>query len=189
MLKAEARKKYRQLRAALGFSEKDKYDDLLLIQFQQMQLPFMDAVLSYYPLEDRGEPNTFLLTDYLHFRNPGLRICYPKTNLQDHSMEAIACHPDSIFTANAFNLPEPDHNEIVAPEALDLVFVPMLICDLHGHRVGYGKGFYDRYLQRCRPGCIKVGLSYFDPVNHIEDKGQHDVPLNFCITPHRTYVF
>ena len=65
----------------------------------------------------------------------------------------------------------------------------MLAFDTRGNRVGYGKGFYDRYLPACRPDCIKLGFSYFDPVDSVDDAHEFDVPLDLCITPNRTYVF
>ena len=104
-------------------------------------------------------------------------------------MEAFACHADTIFQANDINILEPLESEVVDPQHIDLVLVPMLICDVKGSRVGYGKGYYDRYLSRCKPSCIKVGLSYFEPVARISDADEFDVPLDFCITPQKAYVF
>jgi 5-formyltetrahydrofolate cyclo-ligase len=65
----------------------------------------------------------------------------------------------------------------------------MLICDTKGYRVGYGKGFYDRYLAHCRKDVVKIGFSYFDPVEKITDTDQFDVPLTYCITPQHIYEF
>jgi 5-formyltetrahydrofolate cyclo-ligase len=189
MLKKEARKIFIKKRDELSYADKLKLDDLILIQFQTIDLPFLEYVLSFYPIDERTEINSILLTDYLHFRNPTLQICYPKTNISDNSMKAIACHADSIFEANEFNIPEPKDNEEVAPGKLDLVIVPLLTFDEQGTRVGYGKGYFDRYLKRCREDCIKIGVSYFAPVDRIEDSDQFDVPLDFCITPERAYVF
>jgi 5-formyltetrahydrofolate cyclo-ligase len=104
-------------------------------------------------------------------------------------MKAISCNADSIFEANEYNIPEPLDNDVVPPDAIDLVIIPLLAFDEKGNRVGYGKGFYDRYLKECREDCMKLGFSYFDPVDSIDDAGEFDVPLDFCITPHRTYVF
>jgi 5-formyltetrahydrofolate cyclo-ligase len=104
-------------------------------------------------------------------------------------MQAIICQADSIFEANEYNIPEPLDNEVAKPTLLDIVIVPVLAFDLEGNRVGYGKGFYDRYLKQCRKDCLKIGLSYFEPVDAIEDRDEFDVPLDLCITPQRTYVF
>jgi 5-formyltetrahydrofolate cyclo-ligase len=189
MLKQQARNIYKQKRYAISQADKMKWDDLLLIQFQTLDIPFVEYVLSFYPIEQNNEVNTFLITDYLHFRNPNLHICYPKTNLKDNSMQAILCNADSIFEANDYNIPEPVDTALADPALLDLVIIPMLAFDECGNRVGYGKGYFDRYLKLCREDCIKVGFSYFDPVDYIDDADEFDVPLDFCITPGRAYVF
>lgn len=72
---------------------------------------------------------------------------------------------------------------------IDVVFVPLLAFDKTGHRVGYGKGFYDDFLAKCRPQTIKIGLSFFDAEDHIEDIYQGDIPLDYCITPNKIYKF
>ena len=72
---------------------------------------------------------------------------------------------------------------------VDLVLVPLLAFDTEGFRVGYGKGFYDRYLANCRADVVTIGFSYFGPVDKITDTGQFDVPLTYCITPQHTYEF
>ena len=71
---------------------------------------------------------------------------------------------------------------------IDLVFVPLLTFDHFGHRVGYGGGYYDKFLSEC-PNAIKVGLSYIDPINKIEDINSKDIKLNYCITPNKVYKF
>ncbi|MDY6994028.1 MAG: 5-formyltetrahydrofolate cyclo-ligase, partial [Pseudomonadota bacterium] len=72
---------------------------------------------------------------------------------------------------------------------INLVLCPLLAFDKKGFRVGYGKGFYDRFFQKCQPNAIKVGLSFEEAVEHIEDINQYDIPLNYCVTPKKLYVF
>ena len=67
--------------------------------------------------------------------------------------------------------------------------MPLLCFDAAGHRVGYGKGFYDKFLSKCRPDCTKIGLSYFPPVEAIAATGGHDIMLDICVTPEKTYQF
>ncbi len=189
MLKKEARKIFRQKRAALTHADKLKFDDLLLIEFQKLSLPFMSALLSFYPAETNSEPDTFIISDFLKFKNPGLLVAYPKINLVDHSMLAIVSDEEDVFEPNSFSIPEPAQGEIIDPQEIDLVLVPLLSFDKKGYRVGYGKGFYDRFLRQCKNECIKVGLSYFDPIDAVEDADEFDVPLDFCITPQKVYVF
>jgi len=189
MTKKELRKLFKEKRNAVTEAERMKWDDLMLIGFQSLDLPFIDYVLSFYPIEQNKEVNTFLFTDYLHFRNPGLHICYPKMMNKEGVMHAMICNADSVFEMNEYGILEPMDTDAASPEQLDLVIVPLLAFDKRGYRVGYGKGFYDRFLKSCRKDCIKVGLSYFEAVDAIDDAADFDVPLNLCITPQRTYVF
>ena len=189
MLKKEARKLFRQKRELVTRSDKMKSDDLLLIEFQKIRLPFISVLLSFYPVAENNEPDTFTISEYLQFKNPGLQIAYPKVDFSDHSMQAIISDDEDVFEKNSFMVPEPQHGEVVNPQEIDLVLVPLLAFDKKGFRVGYGKGFYDRFLQQCKNDCIKIGLSYFEPIDAINDTDEFDVPLNFCITPQKFYVF
>jgi 5-formyltetrahydrofolate cyclo-ligase len=189
MLKKVIRKEFQQKRNAVTPSEQLRWDDLLLIGFQSVELPFLNAVLSFYPIEEYNEINSFIFTDYLRFRNPNLTICYPKTHPETTTMDAVVSYPDTIFETNGWNIPEPVNNEVVRPEELDLVLIPLVAFDMKGIRVGYGKGFYDRFLVQCRPDCLKIGLSYFEPIPEVEDANEFDVPLDLCITPQQIYVF
>jgi 5-formyltetrahydrofolate cyclo-ligase len=188
MLKREARKVFREKRRQLSSSDQMKLDDLLLIQFQRLDLPFLSYALSFFPIEENHEVNSFIFTSYLQFRNPGLHVAYPRTNFSNEQMQAILDHSEN-FVRNVYNIYEPASGEEIVPQLLDLVLVPLLVCDQSGNRVGYGKGFYDRFLKQCRPDCLKVGLSYFDPIDTITDANEFDVPLNYCITPQKAYVF
>jgi 5-formyltetrahydrofolate cyclo-ligase len=104
-------------------------------------------------------------------------------------MKAILTSDDTDFSANKLGIIEPQNGMEILPDEMDLILVPMLICDKAGHRVGYGKGFYDRFLQLCRKDALKVAFSYFEPVDKIEDTSSFDVSLNLCITPQFIYEF
>ena len=103
-------------------------------------------------------------------------------------MNAIITESEQ-FATNKYGIDEPAEGYVVDPASLDLVLVPLFIFDRKGTRVGYGKGFYDRFLPGCRKDCVKVGVSYFEPVDRIEDAQDFDVPLDFCISPQSVYVF
>jgi 5-formyltetrahydrofolate cyclo-ligase len=90
---------------------------------------------------------------------------------------------------NGWGISEPKQGVPTPSEKIDLVIVPLLAFDKQGHRVGYGKGFYDRFLKECRPDCQKVGLSMFDPENQSIETNEHDVLLSLCITPTKEYKF
>jgi 5-formyltetrahydrofolate cyclo-ligase len=190
MTKQGLRELYKQKRAALTAQQCLRMNDLLLIQFQQMELPYnATVVLSYWPMQQHAEVNTFLLTDYLQFRIPGLQLAYPVANFVDHSMKIILVNNNTDFEKNAYGIAEPVNGMEIAPEEVDMVFVPLLAFDKTGHRLGYGKGFYDRFLPACRATCRRIGFSYFEPMEAIPGMGQFDVPLTTGITPENIYEF
>ena len=189
MLKKEARRIYNKKRQEISYTDRLKWDDLILINFQTIDIPFLQSVFSFYPMEDRNEINAFIITDYLHFRNPSLRICYPKMDMKEPNMEAYVCHADTIFQANEINILEPLESEIVEPQDIDLVLVPMLVCDVEGNRVGYGKGYYDNFLSQCRPETKKIGVSLFTAVAAITDVHERDMALDAVLTPDKIYQF
>ena len=69
------------------------------------------------------------------------------------------------------------------------MFIPLLAFDQTGHRVGYGKGFYDLFLKNCKPETLKIGLSFFSAENEISDVFESDVKLDYCVTPKMIYRF
>jgi 5-formyltetrahydrofolate cyclo-ligase len=189
MTKDELRQQYRTKRMALDTRDRLHYDDLMLLQFQQFDYADVRTLLTYWPMPDMAEPNTHLYSGYLRHMVPGLVIAYPKTDKRLHTIQALAIDEDTVYHTNEWGITEPKQGEPIPAEQVDLVFVPMLACDRQGHRIGYGKGFYDRYLAECRSDVVKIGFSYFEPVERIIDTHQFDVPLTYCITPHETYEF
>jgi 5-formyltetrahydrofolate cyclo-ligase len=189
MLKKDARNLFRKKREALTEKEKLKLDDLLLIQFQSASIPFITSLLSYWPIAENNEPDTHLLTRFLQFTNPELTVCYPVADFSTNSMEAIVTNEDSRFILKQNSIYEPEGTNVFPADELDMVLVPLLAFDEKGYRAGYGKGFYDKFLAQCRPDCIKLGCSYFEPVDTLDDRHEFDVPLDICITPEKVYVF
>jgi 5-formyltetrahydrofolate cyclo-ligase len=120
---------------------------------------------------------------------PGMQLAYTKINNHTQQLEAFAVHDDTPFALNSFGVAEPVTDELIDPQEIDMIITPLLVCDESGYRVGYGKGFYDKYLAQCRPDVLKVGLSYFDIIPAIDDVDDFDVSLNICITPHKVYEF
>ena len=189
MKKAEARLFFRQQRSSLTTLQVNVFQDLLLIQFQKLALPYFNYVHAFLPIYKKNEPDTGPLLDWLKFANPGLQIVYPKVSSLDFSMKHYLHEENMYFENNQYGIPEPVGGTEIMPEELDMVFVPLLGFDLQGNRVGYGKGYYDRFLSKCKDDVIKVGLSFLSPIDCIEDVDFFDKKLDFCITPERVYAF
>ncbi len=143
----------------------------------------------YLPLLRQREIDTFLLVEQVRVFYPHVRIVAPKADLATRTMESYVLDETTELVAGPWGIPEPSGGERVPPEAIDWMVVPLLAFDARGYRVGYGKGFYDRYLARCRPSVRKVGLAYFDPVPQITDTGPLDVRLDYCVTPGQVWEF
>lgn len=189
MTKQELRKQYGNKRNQLPLSDRLRMDDLMLLQFQQFNYAGIQALLTYWPMDNRSEPNSNLCTGYLRHILPALTLAYPIMHASSLQITALAVEEDTLYQTNQWGVTEPSEGKVVLPEKLDLIFVPMLAFDLSGYRVGYGKGYYDRYLATCRDDVLKIGFSYFEPVEKISDTDQFDIPLTYCITPQKTYEF
>jgi len=189
MTKKELRNIFKEKRNLITPTDKLKWDDLLLIQLQRVDLSSIKTVFAYWPIDSFNEPNTHLFADYIEAMFPEIVWAYPVCNLITNEMKAILVDASTEFHTNKWGIIEPIDGIELAPTQIDLVLVPMLICDKVGHRVGYGKGFYDRFLAQCRADVIKIGFSYFSPIDKIIDSSAFDVPLNYCITPDHIYEF
>ncbi|MCW3090116.1 MAG: hypothetical protein JWP81_1185 [Ferruginibacter sp.] len=191
MKKAEIRALYKEKRANLSLQLKEKLDDLLLIQFQQMVIDIPSLIMTYSPIKHLNEFDPQLITDYCYFKNPGQQLFYPvMMEGKDHpKIRSVIVDDDTVFKTNSYGIEEPVEGIDMYPMEIDLVIVPLLCFDLKGNRVGYGKGFYDRFLKQCRKDCIKIGFSYFDPLDEVEDVNKFDVKLDYGITPDAVFQF
>ena len=189
MIKKELRELYKEKRKSISSKEKLKLDDLLLIRFQQLYFEDTNLLLTYWPMANMQEPNTHLFTGFMRHSIPVLQIAYPVADFSKAHMHAVVINEETVYHTNTYGITEPKEGMLIAPAKIDIIFVPLLVCDAHGYRVGYGKGFYDKYLAQCREDIIKIGFSYFEPVEKIDDRDVFDVPLNYCVTPQNLYEF
>ncbi|MEO7800349.1 MAG: 5-formyltetrahydrofolate cyclo-ligase [Ginsengibacter sp.] len=189
MTKAELRSVYNQKRQSLTVEQQNIMDDLLLIQFQRIPLPFVTIVHSYLYSKTHLEIDTTNILRYLQFVNPDLIVAVPKISKSTEHLQHLVITEDSVFEENKYGINEPVAGEAIDPLEIDLVLTPLLAFDTRGFRVGYGKGFYDRFLTACRPDVIKVGITYFEAEDAISNINEHDIPLDFCITPENLYEF
>ena len=115
-------------------------------------------------------------------------MAVPRIDIHTGEMHHIHFDDASLLISNAFGIDEPADGKIISEDDIDLVLIPLLAFDENGFRAGYGKGYYDRFLARCRKDVIKIGFSFFEPVDEIEDIDQFDISLNYCVTPERLYT-
>jgi len=189
MTKKETRNIYKEKRLQLPHAQQAKMDDLLLIQFQQLDIVIPSLIMTYSPLERLNEFDPAYITDYCHFKNPEQTLIFPVMDETKNTMYAAATHIDTSFELNKYDIAEPVNGAHIFTNEIEMVIVPLLAFDTKGNRVGYGKGYYDRFLSECNAACIKVGFSYFEPVDAIDDINAHDIKLDYGITPGGIFAF
>lgn len=190
MDKATLRKSYLDRRKAFSRGQYWHLNELLVEQVAKVNWEQFRLVHLFMPISKNMEIDTFSVLEYFKLHEPALQIVIPRTNFEKLEMENVLFDPVyTILGRNKYDIPEPIHGKIISPAQLDAVILPLLAFDLKGNRVGYGKGFYDRFLQQCRPDIKKIGLSFFEPVDEISDVNEFDIPMDACITPGRIYEF
>ena len=140
----------------------------------------------FLSIEKNKEIVTTPIINFLRQQNK--RIIVPKIN-DSQELDSIVLLPDTRLEENHWCIPEPSDGSEIDPKMIDVVFVPLLVFDKTGHRVGYGKGFYDKFLKSCREDVLKIGLSYFEVVDQISDINPNDIVMNYCVTPEKIYSF
>lgn len=186
--KQELRIQLLESRLSISPSQIEKNQDLLLIQFQQLSLPYVKCIHTYCSIIEKNEPDPDLLVRWLQFQNPGLKVVVPKV-MGHQEMIHVEINDETRWSRNTWGIHEPELGNSVEPADIDLVFIPLLGFDLQGNRIGYGKGFYDRFLQACRSNAYKIGLSFQSPILESFPIDPWDIPLDYCLTPDRIYAF
>ena len=189
MKKQELRTIYKQERKKLSLHAIEKMNDLILINFQKLSLPPVECVHTYLSSLKLGEPETANIVKYLQFKNPLVKIVIPKVNIHTGHLTHYHFTEQMEMIKNEYGIDEPKHGDPIDETKIDLVLIPLLAFDKAGYRVGFGKGFYDKFLSRCRKDVMKIGLSLFDPVEKIEDVAGYNIPMDFCVTPKEIYIF
>ncbi len=189
MNKATIRKEYSLRRLTLSDEEVIILSTQIVELFRSLKLDGVQTLLSYSPITRKREFDPGPCEQLHLLNNPQANIALPKMDMLTLEMEAIAISLLSEFSVNSYGIAEPEGSNIISPQLIDAVFVPLLAFDIKGYRVGYGKGFYDRYFARCAPDVVRIGFSFFEALPAIRDINQFDVPLKYCITPSRLYEF
>lgn len=189
MKKTELRKKYKSLRNSLSENEVEEMS--LAIANKILALPLWEKTYFhvFLPITEQKEVNTEFILHLLSGKDK--EIIVSKADFATRKMTHFLLTDTTKIKKNEYNIPEPadgpDALGEVPSHKIDVVFVPLLAFDKKGHRVGYGKGFYDKFLSECKPDVIKIGLSFFDPEELITDVFEGDIQLNYCVTPNEIY--
>lgn len=180
MDKRTLRKEALAKRTTLSEQEVEVLNEKLLNEFKRLNFSKVNSIHIFLPIVVKKEPNTFLMIEWLQKHHPEIVIIVPKADFDTNMMSNYVFTTKDDLITNQYQIPEPQEGEafLTAP---DMVIVPLLAFDEKGYRVGYGKGFYDRFLQGI--STQKIGLSFFNAVPEINDVHLNDIKLDKCITP------
>ncbi len=187
MNKATARSIYKVKRNELSLDERENRS--LQIANRLLKLPIWEFEYFhiYLPIEKLKEVDTSFLLHILQGKDK--HIIISKSNFSDFSMQHFLLTDATKIKVNKHGIPEPEKGIEIESQKLEVVFLPLLTADLNGNRVGYGKGFYDRFLEKCKPDVIKIGLSFFEPIEEITDVNSTDMKLNYLVTHQNIFQF
>ncbi len=189
MTKSELRKIYLEKRKLLSEGERAQLNfQLYNLFFASTDLSFVKVLHCYLPLAKNNEPDTWMIIDRIRREFPQVRISVPRVKA-DGELENVYFEGLHQLQTTSWGIQEPKQGVITPTEKIDLVVVPLLAIDMNGHRVGYGKGYYDKFLMKCRIDCKTIGLSFFPPVERISDINAGDVALTTCLEPEGSHQF
>ena len=187
MTKKEIRSKYKEIRGLLSPGELEKRSELICESlFANFQLA-EKTVSVFLPIERFREINTYIILE--KGISIGARMALPKINESNLSMKHILYESQAQLEVNNLGIPEPRFGKNVNIKDVEIVLVPLLAVDKNGNRVGYGKGYYDRFLKKCPSTTFFIGLSLFDEFEEISNLEEFDIQLHFCVTPNIVHRF
>lgn len=181
MNKKDIRSKYKTHRQQLSAEEIE--DKSLAIANRLLSLDIWEKTYFhlFLTIEEQKEVDTEFILQILAGKDK--EIVVSKSDFETREMTHYLLTDNTKFRKNEYNIFEPVNGLEVPVSKIDVVFVPLLAFDKNGNRVGYGKGFYDNFLAKCKPEIIKIGLSFFEPEESIDDVFETDIRLDYCVTP------
>ena len=181
MNKASLRKLYKQKRKELSAKVVDNIQESIYQQVFTLDYSSINTVHVFLTIERLLELNTNPIIDFLLLNNK--QVVVSVSDFETNTLKHYLFDRKTKLKVSSYGIPEPINGKEINPKEIDLVFVPLLISDEKNYRVGYGKGFYDRFLYECRKDVKTIGLNFFKPIKEISDLNIYDVALANVISP------
>ncbi len=179
------RSHYKKKRLSLTNQEIDHLSHEVYKQLEKLNIWTLKHYHIFISIKKNNELDTSLVINKLKSKQK--KIIVPK--ISNNELIHLAINEKTEFSLNHYGIVEPNDGDCFKIENLDIIFIPLLVFDLEGHRVGYGKGYYDSFLKLTKSSTLKIGLSLFDPIYKIEDINNNDTKLDYCITPTQVHKF
>lgn len=148
---------------------------------EQNEFQGANTIHCYVSMNNRREVETReLIKEML---NKGRQVVVPITNFENVSLTHVELTSYGDLKVNKWGVLEPQKRREISPEKIDLVVVPMVGADMDCNRIGYGKGFYDRFLKEVE--CPKIGLIFDQNIVEKIPTEDFDIPLDKIISERR----
>ena len=179
------RKSFKKQRSLLSVNEVKELNTRIFENLLELNIWDKSFYHLYLSNEINNEVETDEIVNLLFMKNK--RVFVPKILGKD--LLNIEIDNNTNYFLNQLGIREPISSNQKDASLLEVIFVPLLIFDKLGHRVGYGGGYYDKFLENIKEDVLKIGLSLFDPIDEIQDIEKHDISMDYIITPKRVYDF
>lgn len=187
MTKAELREKYKKLRESLPEADIEKMSIEIANNLLKVNIWDKTYYHIFLTIQEHKEVDTSFILSILQGKDKEVVIA--KSDFENCSLTHFLLTDNTKIKINEYLIPEPVDGIEVPENKIDVIFVPLLVFDEYGNRIGYGKGFYDRFLSKCSADSIKVGVSFFEAEKQITHTFDTDIKLDYCITPNKIYCF
>ena len=187
MNKSDLRREYKLKRSQLHSSEIKSYSEQIFTLIKSHFTLDNKTIHIFLPISKLNEINTMSFIEFLFELK--CTVATSITHFSPLSLYHCIINDKTSYETDKFGIPCPIEGVAISENKIDIVIVPLLAFDNKGARVGYGKGLYDHFLSKCNPSCIKIVVSFFDPIDNISGVNKNDVPLDYCTTPNKIYKF
>ena len=179
--KQELRRDLLQKRESIAYEAKEKMDNRILSLFTSLiSYRYSDTLLLYYPTKGEVDTRPLIQTALKAGKRVALPVCHETGSVMDYYF----IHSDNDLEAGKYGIPAPKKSceKFVKDDEHKgmIIVVPALAFDKEGYRLGYGKGYYDRYVNEL--SATSIGLVYSDFIMDKLPRGRFDISVDLLVS-------
>lgn len=178
MKKNDLREKYKIIRNSIDEASRREHSDKICRRICALScVKCAQAIMNYSAV--RSEVITDKISDYV--LSVGKTLLLPVTDMHTQTMHASVAANLSCVAAGGYGISEPVDKAVFDGRRIDVVIVPGLVYNRRGFRIGYGKGYYDKFLS-AYPSAVKIGAAYSAQLCRESFDQAHDIRVDIIVT-------